>query len=230
MIAHKVECARDETEEGENKVTKGNASLLICLLFVVFLSGCFRDKPGLESVLLWGPESVQAGRTVQLRAEGVYTDGSHKTYGIQWRTSNQQAAKISEKGVLTALEPGVAIIEASKDGISVQRPLVVDPVYDGVKIHFRKPSDWDRPNLYLFDEFGARVEQYTGEWTGAPMEQEEDGWYVYAVEGVDRAKAIFNDGNRQDPRPQSPGYSVKRGEWWYDGAWHQVDPTWNDRE
>ena len=98
--------------------------------------------------------------------------------------------------------------------------------FDGLIIHFKRPADWGEPRIYLFEQAGARTEEYAGGWPGSPMTPEGNGWYVYSAAGIPVAKIIFNDGNNQIPKPLWPqfGFEKQQGEWWYDGSWHVTNP------
>jgi hypothetical protein len=192
----------------------------------LFTAGCFGEDPILGSIVITSPDRLQVDRTIKLRAVGIYSDGLERTYGIQWSTSDEAIATISEKGYITTLKPGLLIIRAEKDGVFSENPLLVETEFNGLKIHYKRPRDWREPNAYIYEEFGANMEQYSGEWPGSRMMPEGDDWYVYEVEGLPRGKVIFNDGNVQNPRPQSLGYLLKKGEWWYNGSWHKTDPAW----
>lgn len=200
--------------------------LTLCLLLA---AGCFRTHPVLESISLTCPERLEVDRTVKPIALGRYLDGRDRTFGISLSSSDESVATINDRGYLTTLRPGTVVVRAEKDGIFAERTLTVVPVFDGLKIHFRKPPDWREPNVYIYQGFGATTELYTGAWPGTRMIPEGDGWYVFVAEGIPSSKVIFNDGNVQDPRPQSSGFERRRGEWWYDGAaWHEAHPSWMD--
>jgi hypothetical protein len=196
------------------------------LALALSLTGCFGEDPTLKSITLTAPERLQVDRTIRLKAAGLYSDGKERTYGITWSSSDVGIATINDKGYVTTVKPGVVILRAEKDGVSSERPLLVEPVFNGLKIHYKRPPDWREPNVYIYQEFGANMEQYNGDWPGAKMTPEGGGWYVFAVDGIPSGKVIFNDGNIQNPRPQVVGFELRKGEWWYDGRWHETDPAW----
>jgi hypothetical protein len=221
------EFVRREGSRQEMKTCFGPAGSLL-LALALSLCGCFGEDPTLKSITITSPERLQVDRTIRLRAAGLYSDGKERTYGIAWSSSDTGIATINDKGYITTVKPGGVIVRAEKDGIASERPLIVEPAFDGLKIHYKRPPEWREPNAYIFQEFGANMEQYSGEWPGARMAPEGNGWYVFAVEGIPMSKVIFNDGNLQDPRPQAPGFELKKGEWWYDGKWHETDPVWEE--
>jgi len=207
--------------------------LLLATMLALCLAGCRKEPPALEAIAIDSPDSLEAGRRVRIRGLGLYSDGKERTYGMTWGTSDPALAVIDEKGFLTARAPGPVMLLAEKDGILAERPLRVTPVFDGLKVHFKRPAEWGDPNLYVYQEFGAKTEQYTGEWPGAPMAPEGGGWYVHAAEGVPgSARVIFNDGNIQLPRPGTVAPAMPKGEWWFQGgAWYETNPdVWKEVE
>jgi hypothetical protein len=100
------------------------------------------------------------------------------------------------------------------------------PSFNGLRIHFKRGTDWGEPLIYIFEQVGPRTEEYSGSWPGSPMQPEGNGWYVYSAENVGPANVIFSDGRNQIPKPMWPQATFERprGEWWYNGAWHDVSP------
>jgi hypothetical protein len=201
-------------------------SLLLALALTLSITGCFREEPTLKSIVIDSPDRLEVGRTVRLRALGLYSDGKERTYGMKWNTSDEALATINDKAFLTAHAPGVVMLRAEKDGLTSDRPLQINPVFNGLKVYFKLPEAWGEPNVYIYQEFGVKTEQYCGEWPGTPMSPQGDGWYVFAVQDIPDSKVIFNDGNIQIPRPGAVGFELKKGEWWYDGTeWYETDPV-----
>jgi alpha-amylase len=109
-----------------------------------------------------------------------------------------------------------------------QQPRAADtkPAFNGLRLHFKRTAEWGEPLIYLFEQIGARTEEYSGQWPGNPMQPEGNGWYVYSAPNLGPARVIFSDGNSQIPKPLWPEATFERqkGEWWYDGAWHDANP------
>jgi len=202
--------------------------LFLFLVLGLSSTGCFREDPILHEIAMVCPERLEVDRTIRLQAVGFYSDGKERTYGISWSTSDPALATVNEKGFITTHRPGTVIVRAEKDRVVSERALSVEPVFNGLKIHYKRPPAWREPNVYIFQEFGANTEQYSGPWPGSRMTPEGNGWYVFAVENIPASKVFFSDGNVQDPRPQSLGFELRNGEWWYDGAWHEADPAWKE--
>ena len=189
-------------------------SLLLALALSLSITGCRKEPPTLQSITIDSPERLEVDRRVRIRALGLYSDGKERTYGMKWSTLDGALATIDEKAFLTTHAPGVVMLRAEKDGLFSERPLQVVPVFNGIKVHFKRPREWQEPNVYIFQEFGSKTEQYCGEWPGAPMLPEGDGWYVFAVENIPDSRVIFNDGNIQIPRPGTVASALSNGEWW----------------
>lgn len=208
------------------------ACLLLALALALVPAGCLREPPTLEAIAIDSPDRLEAGRRVRIRALGLYSDGKERTYGMKWGTSDPALAAIDDKGFLSTMAPGTVMLLAEKDGILAERPLQVTPVFDGLKLHFKRPEDWGEPNVYVYQEFGAKTEQYSGEWTGTRMLPEGGGWYTFSVEGIPASRVIFNDGNIQVPRPGTVAQEMPRGEWWFEGdTWYETDPrVWKEVE
>jgi len=207
-------------------------SLLLALTLTLSISGCRKEPPTLEAIGIDSPDRLEVDRRVRIRALGLYSDGKERTYGMKWSTSDEALATIDDKAFLSTHTPGLVILQAEKDGILGERPLLVAPVFNGLKIHFKRPIEWEEPNIYIFQEFGVKTEQYSGEWTGSPMIPVGDGWYVFAVEGIPASRVTFNDGNIQIPRPGTVSPVLGNGEWWFQGnTWYETDPVvWKEQE
>lgn len=64
------------------------------------------------------------------------------------------------------------------------------------KAYFRKPADWNEPNIYVWKEDGSKIK----EWPGIPMTKVEGTETLYSYklpENYGDAKVIFNDGSNK---------------------------------
>lgn len=74
----------------------------------------------LESVAVAAPAaSLRPATTVQLSAEGTYSDGSRRPLvaGVVWASENPAVAVVAVSGAVTAVAPGVAGLTATYDGV-----------------------------------------------------------------------------------------------------------------
>ncbi|UVJ40756.1 Ig-like domain-containing protein [Arthrobacter sp. CJ23] len=86
----------------------------------------------LASIAVAGPPQAQAQAlrpeaSIALTATGTYSDGSSRRLdsGVSWASSNQDVAKISPAGVVTAVAPGDASLTATLGGVSGSLVLAV---------------------------------------------------------------------------------------------------------
>ena len=75
--------------------------------------------------------SVAAGRTLQILATGIYSDGSTQdlTTRVSWSSSNRQIVAVSNKkasrGLVTGLAAGTATIAAAEAGVTASTTVTV---------------------------------------------------------------------------------------------------------
>lgn len=63
-------------------------------------------------------------------------------------------------------------------------------------VYFQKPSDWDSPNIYFFQD--NNTEMIT--WPGIAMSKFRDEWYSYKFTDQSYIKAVFyGGGDKQYP-------------------------------
>ncbi|MNG92351.1 Bacterial Ig-like domain (group 2) [compost metagenome] len=64
------------------------------------------------------PLALAAGQSGQLAASGSYSDGStiNVTANVQWSSDNPAVATVSQTGLVTAVNPGIATITGTLDG------------------------------------------------------------------------------------------------------------------
>ncbi|MCH7373026.1 Ig-like domain-containing protein, partial [Aeromonas sp. MR16] len=64
------------------------------------------------------PLSLAAGQSSQLAANGTYSDGTtiNVTANVQWSSDNPAVATVSQAGLITAVNPGIATITGTLDG------------------------------------------------------------------------------------------------------------------
>lgn len=93
------------------------------LVFVTVFTGCgsFFVNPTVTGMKI-SPTSpfVQSGRTEQMTATAIYSDGTSKiiTGSANWTSNNPKTATVSSSGVLSGLITGSATISASYQSIA----------------------------------------------------------------------------------------------------------------
>lgn len=79
-------------------------------------------------------------------------------------------------------------------------------------IYFRKPSNWQKARIYIYDDSGDEF-KVKSQWPGEEMKYVSEDLYMYVLpEGFENAKVLFNADNKQIPAENEDGFSIKRGE------------------
>ena len=103
-----------------------------------------------------------------------------------------------------------------------------------VTVHYYNSNGWDNLTIYAYGN-GTRNASETkaivGEWPGAAMKDDGDGWWSYTIpssdlEGISGVRVIFANGNAQDPLAGNEGFLVS-GEVWINNG---VIADKNDKE
>lgn len=119
-------------KKGKGFMKKIGASLASILMFSLALAGCgggskssqtTTSTPTLVSIAITGAgsaTSVPAGSTLQLTAQGKYSDGStvNLTSQVGWATSDGALATTNAAGLLTAIKKGIVTVIATKGTVS----------------------------------------------------------------------------------------------------------------
>jgi Bacterial Ig-like domain (group 2) len=72
--------------------------------------------PTIQALLISVPASLEAGQTVQLRADAVLSDGTAQAVtasNVRWQASNPVVATISTTGMFNALQAGVVDVRGT---------------------------------------------------------------------------------------------------------------------
>lgn len=72
--------------------------------------------PTIQALLIAVPTTLEAGQTMQLRADAVLSDGTTQAVAassVSWQTSNPVVATISATGMLNALQAGVVDVRGT---------------------------------------------------------------------------------------------------------------------
>ena len=84
---------------------------------------------------------------------------------------------------------------------------------NGTTVHFYKPSDWGKVNIYYYDDGGEAQA-----WPGESMNSTGGNWYEFRIDSMKAPNVIFNDGAvRQIPGQNQPGISITSEIWYKDG-------------
>ena len=105
---------------------------------------------------------------------------------------------------------------------------------ESVTVHYYNSNGWKDLTVYAYGngtQNGSETKDLVGEWPGAKMKDDGDGWWSYTIpsgdlEGVSGVKVIFANGNAQDPLAGNEGYIVS-GEVWINNG---VIADKNDKE
>ena len=85
-----------------------------CLLVLPALFSCKKPDIAVSSVTLDKPSlELLVGESAQLSAEVLPANATHKK--IQWASSDDTVASVSETGLVTAIAKGTAVITAKAD-------------------------------------------------------------------------------------------------------------------
>ncbi len=112
---------------------------------------------------------------------------------------------------------------SSELGIGTSTAIIDIPIL----VHFLKPSEWNTPNLYVWDVADNKP---LGNWPGSAMTDDGEGWYSLGIPNVDATNVIFNDGSKQTVNllRKTPGWfvpnSTPNGEGKYEGTWYDTKP------
>ena len=122
----------------------GRLALALCVCAGIFgcggsgnSSSANKNSSTLTSVSVAGPNNVAAGLTLQLTANGAYSDGTNTdlTSQVTWKTSDATIASINSSGMLTALKQGSVGVTATMGSVVGNASITVgQPVLRSVSI------------------------------------------------------------------------------------------------
>lgn len=95
------------------------------------------SSSSLTSLSVAGANSVPAGMTLQLSANGTYSDGTNSNVSSQvtWKTSDATVATISSAGLLTALKQGSVSVTAAMGAVTGSASITVgQPILTSIKV------------------------------------------------------------------------------------------------
>lgn len=92
-------------------------------------------------------------------------------------------------------------------------------------VYFQKPSDWDSPNIYFFQD--NNTEMIT--WPGIAMSKFRDEWYSYKFTDQSYIKAVFYGGGDKQYPDRFESLSIDKDIWIYsDGTTTHTRPYHSD--
>lgn len=105
---------------------------------------------------------------------------------------------------------------------------------EAVTVHYYNSNGWENLTLYAYGngtQNAGETKAIVGEWPGAAMKNDGDGWWSYTIPsadlvGVSGVRVIFANGNAQDPLAGNEGFLVS-GEVWINNG---VIADKNDKE
>lgn len=101
------------------------------------------SQAALSSISISGGNSLAAGASEQLTAQGKYTDGSTQnlTSQVTWQSSDATVASVNSAGSLTSSKAGSVTITASMNSVTATTNVTVTaPVLTGIAVGIPSPS------------------------------------------------------------------------------------------
>lgn len=86
-------------------------------------------------------------------------------------------------------------------------------ISDKLEVHVKNDSWNGAPNIYVYTGDGNTAVKYAGNWPGAAMTAEGDGWYTYKTDKIASGKVIFNGSWGKYPGANQAGIELS-GEVW----------------
>ncbi len=120
--------------------------------------------------------------TQQAVAVGTNVDGDKfpLTHLVEWSTSNESIAQVSDTGEVTIVNADSGTVELSASFTGVSGSFTIDEQgrsFAGSHVFFQKPDDWQEAYLYIWVNGGASEPR--GGWPGTELDAVEEvgGWY-----------------------------------------------------
>lgn len=181
-------------------------------------------------IYVQNPDSVAPGITID-QAEGVfggesltvtvvYTDADTATYSLN---GSAAASLVSGQKIIVGAGDVAGtvytfvITAANASQTTTQAFTFTKSQGYTITVHYYKPTAWDTPNIYYYDETVTPAKTGAA-WPGTAMTSEGDGWYSFTIDGWDKAYVIFNSNGQQVPSAMQPGYLLTRNSWIKDGV------------
>lgn len=146
--------------------------------------------------------TIGASNDRQLKAKAVYKSGASGPVDITndttWTSSNSAVAKINEKGLLTAVGAGTAVISAKRFGATDSVTVIVRTEYEALKITPEKTI-----NVTLY---GKNVELTASASSGKELNRDVTALAEWKISDTDQAVAgILEIGNKVYAVPKGTG-------------------------
>lgn len=99
-----------------------------------------------------------------------------------------------------------------------KNPDVQKPVTDTLlTVYYFNEFSWQTPTIYYWKHNGTAAEVT---WPGVTMNELEDGWYSYQIEGATESNIIFSNNGQSQTKDLYRKYTG----WYYQGAWTNTNP------
>ena len=127
--------------------------------------------------------SINAGETVQLTASVTPSNADSKYAALTWKSDNTKVATVDQKGLVTAVKQGTAIItvqtayfgKSAEAVINVKAPKFT--FLDGDAVYFEKPSGWSTVTAYFWTGTGT----WNNGWPGEEMQLLNESAGIYGI-------------------------------------------------
>lgn len=143
------------------------------------------------------------------------TDGTTPT------TSSTQYSSAFKLAVGVYTVKAFAKLTGYTDSDVVTANLTITEPVNGIKLHYKRPTDWGTTIKLHYWNLVPTATQST--WPGVAMTAEGNDWYGYIIANATGSSIIFTDKN--EGTKQTGDLTRTSGEWWYkNGVWTDYDP------
>lgn len=127
--------------------------------------------------------SINEGETLQLTASVTPSNADPKYVALTWKSDNTKVATVDQKGLVTAVKQGTAIItvqtayfgKSAEAVINVKGPKIT--FLDGDAVYFEKPSGWGAVKAYFWTD----TPKWNNGWPGQEMQLVSESAGIYGI-------------------------------------------------
>ncbi|GAA4270848.1 starch-binding protein [Aquimarina gracilis] len=173
-------------------------------------------------VVIINPNINQSENPIPVSLEGI--GGAGAPYEIFYTTNGSDPDQNSTRYTSSFTITESTIIKAivfDRDNVAseiVTKNYTIGPI-DGLRIYFKKPSDWSQVNVHYWDESPDVLP--SSNWPGPQMTRiDNTDWYQYIFEGVESTNLLFSDNGSN----KTPDLSRNRNGWYDNGIWYDTQP------
>ncbi|WP_084404907.1 Ig-like domain-containing protein [Aliagarivorans taiwanensis] len=124
------------------------------------------ELPTISEITLQGASQIEQGSSSLFIAKAIYSDGSELRDGFSWSSSNDAVASVSDKGLVTANQPGSATITAEKDGLKKTASVTIIAPEQGISIFVQ---DGCASHIHAWTRNGGDTPFFSDAWPGASI-------------------------------------------------------------